>query len=61
VRTLCFHCKRAVRLSAALLQDNGFVATEPVQAFEAVGCGPCGGNGWPRSRARPAQRTGVAK
>jgi type IV pilus assembly protein PilB len=41
VRTLCLHCKREVRLSPALLQDNGFAASEAVEAFEPVGCGRC--------------------
>jgi type IV pilus assembly protein PilB len=50
VRLLCDHCKRPARLAPALLQDNGFAASETIEAFEPVGCGRCGRTGY-RGRA----------
>jgi type IV pilus assembly protein PilB len=45
-RTLCEHCKRPVTLSASALRESGYAVTEPVEAFEPVGCARCGGSGY---------------
>ena len=50
VRLLCDHCKRPAQLVPALLEDNGFAASEAVEAFEPVGCGRCSRTGY-RGRA----------
>jgi type IV pilus assembly protein PilB len=45
VRRLC-ECKRPVKLSKALLEENGFDVTRGTDGFEAVGCVRCGGRGY---------------
>lgn len=45
-RKLCTHCKMPVTLTPAALADNGFESDKPVEAFEAKGCGRCGGTGY---------------
>jgi type IV pilus assembly protein PilB len=45
-RKLCERCRRPVSLSAEVLRANGFHAADDVEAFDAVGCGHCGGSGY---------------
>ena len=45
-RRLCERCRKPVALSAEVLRANGFSATEDIQAYDAVGCGTCGGSGY---------------
>ncbi len=45
-RTLCANCKNPVTISAAVLRDNGFAATEDIQACEPVGCARCANTGY---------------
>ncbi|HEX4011710.1 MAG TPA: ATPase, T2SS/T4P/T4SS family [Solirubrobacteraceae bacterium] len=44
-RVLCT-CKRPITLEAPLLARAGFPGERDVQAFEAAGCGRCGGSGY---------------
>jgi type IV pilus assembly protein PilB len=46
VRTLCTYCKRRTLLSVDALQAAGISAAFDVEAYEPVGCGRCGGNGF---------------
>jgi type IV pilus assembly protein PilB len=43
VRMLCVHCKRAQKLSEAVLAEHGLAGAEP---YEPVGCSRCGGSGY---------------
>ncbi len=43
VRTLCKHCKRAQKVSEAVLAEHGLAGVEP---YEAVGCSRCAGSGY---------------
>jgi type IV pilus assembly protein PilB len=43
VRMLCKHCKRAQKISDAILAEHGLAGAEP---FEPVGCSRCGGSGY---------------
>jgi type IV pilus assembly protein PilB len=45
-RTLCTQCKEPTVLHADVLAASGYVVTDDVQAFKAVGCGRCGGTGY---------------
>jgi len=45
-RTLCQHCKNRTILGAEMLRDHGFPAHRDVEAYDAVGCGRCGGSGY---------------
>ena len=45
VRRLCA-CKQPIRLTKALLQDNGFPAERGFSGFEPVGCIRCAGTGF---------------
>jgi len=45
-RTLCQHCKTRTIISAAVLQEHGFPSNTDLEAYEAVGCGRCGGSGY---------------
>lgn len=45
-RTLCAHCKQRTILPARVVQDHGFQASFDIEAYEPVGCGRCGGNGY---------------
>jgi type IV pilus assembly protein PilB len=45
VRQLC-DCKRPVKLSKALLAENGFTVTRGIDGYEPVGCVRCGGRGY---------------
>jgi type II secretory ATPase GspE/PulE/Tfp pilus assembly ATPase PilB-like protein len=48
VRNICTHCKRPVKVSAALLEESGFPPTlEHTHTFyEGIGCIECGGTGY---------------
>jgi type IV pilus assembly protein PilB len=48
VRNICTHCKRPVKVSAALLEESGFPLTlEHTHTFyEGIGCIECGGTGY---------------
>jgi type IV pilus assembly protein PilB len=48
VRTICEHCKRAVRASEALLVESGLDVAKYTdrQFFEGAGCLECGGTGF---------------
>jgi type IV pilus assembly protein PilB len=43
VRQLCKHCKKAQKLSEAVLAEHGLSGAQP---FEPVGCSRCGGTGY---------------
>ncbi|MFN8133132.1 MAG: ATPase, T2SS/T4P/T4SS family [Solirubrobacteraceae bacterium] len=45
-RTLCQHCKKRVILPASALKESGFHATVDLEAYDALGCGRCGGSGY---------------
>jgi type IV pilus assembly protein PilB len=45
-RRLCPHCKRRAIIPAALLAESGIRIGTDVEAYEPVGCGRCGGNGY---------------
>jgi type IV pilus assembly protein PilB len=45
-RTLCATCKKRVIVPAGVLRDAGFNVTLDLEAYEAVGCGRCGGMGY---------------
>ena len=45
-RSLCVHCKRRTILTVAALEAAGFHAALDVEAYEAAGCGRCGGLGY---------------
>ncbi len=44
-RTLCQHCKTPAVLTAEVLRDNGFPATEDIEAHQPKGCARCGHSG----------------
>jgi type II secretory ATPase GspE/PulE/Tfp pilus assembly ATPase PilB-like protein len=48
VRNICTHCKRPVKISAALLEESGLPLTlEHTHTFyEGIGCIECGGTGY---------------
>jgi type IV pilus assembly protein PilB len=43
VRVLCKHCKRAQKVSEAVLEEHGLAGAEP---FEPVGCSRCSASGY---------------
>jgi type IV pilus assembly protein PilB len=45
-RKLCENCKQEVVHSTESLVESGFVVTEDLRAFEAVGCTRCSGTGY---------------
>ena len=45
-RVLCTVCKRPVKLEAGILGQSGFPIEHDIDAYEAVGCGRCGGSGY---------------
>jgi type IV pilus assembly protein PilB len=45
-RTLCSHCKKKSEVSKEALKRAGFPADVDLEAYEAVGCGRCGGSGY---------------
>ncbi|MFN8175041.1 MAG: ATPase, T2SS/T4P/T4SS family, partial [Solirubrobacteraceae bacterium] len=45
-RTLCATCKRRVLVPAATLKEHGFNVGYDLEAYDATGCGRCGGMGY---------------
>ncbi len=45
-RTLCSHCKQKATASKEALHTAGFRVEGDLDAYEAVGCGRCGGTGY---------------
>jgi type IV pilus assembly protein PilB len=45
-RTLCPSCKRRVVISPKSLSEAGFMTSQGIEAYEAVGCSRCGGTGY---------------
>jgi type IV pilus assembly protein PilB len=45
-RTLCVYCKQRTLVEVAEIEAAGFHAAFPVEAYEPVGCGRCGGAGY---------------
>jgi type IV pilus assembly protein PilB len=45
-RALCDACKEPVTITAEMLRENGFDATEDIKAYGPVGCVRCGSTGY---------------